>query len=61
MSCALSSLANTVLNGVSRVKGLNLNENLGVEAILDAAVESGELKPGGTIVEATSGIVRMTL
>lgn len=25
------------------------------KAIIDAAVESGELKPGGTIVEATSG------
>ena len=25
------------------------------KAIVDAAVESGELKPGGTIVEATSG------
>jgi len=30
-------------------------------AMVDAAVESGQLKPGGTIVEATSGYTGIAL
>src|SRR5690625_2819578 len=37
-----------------------VKDRIGV-AIIDAAVATGELKPGGTIVEATSGITGIAL
>src|ERR1700712_4631868 len=38
----------------------SVKDRIGV-AIIDAAEQSGELKPGGTIVEATSGITGIAL
>ena len=42
------------VQSVTKVEGMAFLADE-VEAIIDAAVESGELKPGGTIVEGTSG------
>ena len=45
---------NIVVKLESANPGNSVKDRIGA-AIIDAAVASGELKPGGTIVEATSG------